>query len=85
VDFITSHKLVKITADSIILESTINGRHREEKTDHVVLSVGVRCNNELAKELEPHFARLYTIGDARKIGRMAQAVRDGFDTAWNLR
>jgi hypothetical protein len=24
------------------------------------------------------------IGDARKVGRIAQAVRDGFDTAWKL-
>lgn len=83
-DFITSHKLIRITAAGIILENTVSGQHREEKTDHVVLSVGVRSNNKLAKELEPHFARFYTIGDARKVGRIAQAVRDGFDTAWNL-
>ncbi len=56
----------------------------EEKIDHVVLSVGVNSNDKLAKELEPHFERIYTIGDARKVGRIAQAVRDGFDTAWNL-
>ena len=84
VDYITGHKLIKITADGITLESTTNGRHRQEKVDNVVLSVGVRSNNKLAKELGPHFARLYTIGDARKIGRIAQAVRNGFDTAWNL-
>ncbi len=79
-DFITSHKLVKITAAGIILENTVSGQRREEKIDHVVLSVGVRSNDKLAKELEPHFARLYTIGDSRKVGRIAQAVRDGFDT-----
>jgi NADH dehydrogenase FAD-containing subunit len=45
-DFITSHKLVKITADGIILENTANSQ--------------------------------------RKVGRIAQAVSDGFDTAWNL-
>jgi len=84
VDFITGHKLVKITADGIILENTTNGQRMEEKIDNVVLSVGVRSNDRLAKELRPHFVRLYTIGDARKIGRIAHAVRDGFDVAWNL-
>lgn len=84
VGFITSHKLVKITADGIILEHTATGQRQEEKTDYVVLSVGVRSNDKLAKELRPHFIRLYTIGDARQVGRIAQAVRDGFDVAWNL-
>lgn len=83
-DFITSHKLAKITADRIVLENTENGRQIEEEADHVVLSVGVRSNNKLAGELAPHFERFYTIGDARKVARIAQAVRDGFDTAWNL-
>jgi len=83
-NFITSHKLIKITADAVILENTATGRRREEKTDHVVLAVGVRSNDKLALELAPHFPRLYTIGDARKVGRIAQAVRDGFDTAWKL-
>jgi hypothetical protein len=63
--------------------SAYRGR-REEKTDHVVLAVGVRSNDKLALELAPHFPRLYTIGDARKVGRIAQAVRDGFDTVWKL-
>ncbi|PKL74251.1 MAG: NADH:flavin oxidoreductase, partial [Candidatus Melainabacteria bacterium HGW-Melainabacteria-1] len=83
-DFIARHKLVKITVDGIILEDTADGSRREEKIDHVVLSVGVRSNNKLAKELVLFFTRLYTIGDARKVGRIAQAVRDGFDTGWNL-
>jgi len=83
-NFITHHKLISITADAVILENTATGRRREEKTDHVVLAVGVRSNDKLALELAPHFPRLYTIGDARKVGRIAQAVRDGFDTAWKL-
>jgi 2,4-dienoyl-CoA reductase-like NADH-dependent reductase (Old Yellow Enzyme family) len=50
----------------------------------VRLAVDVRSNDKLALELGPHFARLYTFGDARKVGRIAQAVRDRFDTAWNM-
>ena len=84
VDFAAGNKLIKITANSIIMENTSSRQQREEKIDHVVLSVGVKSNDKLAKELQPHFERIYTIGDARKVGRIAQAVRDGFDTAWNM-
>ncbi|HNY49164.1 MAG TPA: NAD(P)/FAD-dependent oxidoreductase [Smithella sp.] len=84
VNFIPGHKLIKINANSIILENTSSRQQREEKIDHVVLSVGVKCNDKLAKELQPHFERVYTIGDARKIGRIAQAIRDGFDSAWMI-
>lgn len=83
-DFITGHKLVQILADAIFLESAAGGKRREEKTDAVVLSVGVQSNNALAAALQSHFPRLCVIGDARKVGRIPQAVRDGFDTAWNL-
>jgi 2,4-dienoyl-CoA reductase-like NADH-dependent reductase (Old Yellow Enzyme family)/thioredoxin reductase len=85
VDFIVGQKLIKITANSIIMENTLSGQQSEENIDHVVLSVGVKSNDKLAKELQPHFERVYTIGDARKVGRIAQAVRDGFDTAWSLK
>jgi len=84
VDFLPGHKLVKIEADGIVLENTADGRRKEEKVDHVVLSVGVKSNDKLAGELQPHFERVFTVGDARKVGRIAQAVRDGFDTAWGI-
>ena len=84
VDFITCHKLTRITSDGITLEDTANGTRREEKADYVVLAVGVKSNDALARELGVFFSRCYTIGDARKIGRIAQATRDGFDVAWNL-
>jgi 2,4-dienoyl-CoA reductase-like NADH-dependent reductase (Old Yellow Enzyme family)/thioredoxin reductase len=84
VDFIVGQKLIKITADSIIMENTESGQQSEEYIDYVVLSVGVKSNDKLARELQPYVERIYTIGDARKVGRIAQAVRDGFDTAWQI-
>ena len=83
-EFISGHKLVKITKGGIILEDTKTGQRMEHAIDQVVLAVGVRSNDKLAKELRPHFVRLYTVGDARKVGRIGQAVRDGFDVAWSL-
>ncbi|HUN56277.1 MAG TPA: FAD-dependent oxidoreductase [Smithella sp.] len=85
VEYLPRHKLVSITPDSVILENTKNRRQREEKIDHVVLSMGVISNDKLAKELHPYYKRIYTVGDARKVGRIANAVRDGFKTAWRMK
>ena len=83
-DFITGHRLTEISANGIFLESTGGGKRREEKADAVVLSVGVRSDHALADQLREHFPGLFVIGDARRVGRIPQAVRDGFNTAWNL-
>lgn len=84
VDFIVGQKLIKITANSIIMANSSSGQQSEENVDYVVLSVGVKSNDKLAADLRPYVERIYTVGDARKVGRIAQAVRDGFDTARNL-
>jgi NADPH-dependent 2,4-dienoyl-CoA reductase/sulfur reductase-like enzyme len=81
---LTSQKLAQIKPDCIVLEQTKTKQRIEQKADYVVLAVGVKSNNALAAELKPYFPRLYTIGDAKKVGRIAHAIRDGFDTAWNL-
>lgn len=80
----TGHKLVRIKTGGIVLENTKTHERIEQPADHVVLSVGVRSNNDLAGELKPFFERLYTVGDAARVGRIANATRSGFDAAWNL-
>ncbi|MDT8272429.1 MAG: FAD-dependent oxidoreductase [Desulfomonilia bacterium] len=81
---ITSHKLVQVKPGTIVLEHVRSKQRREQPVDHVVLAVGVQSNDVLAQQLRPYFPKLYTVGDARKVGRIAHAIRDGFDTAWNL-
>ncbi len=83
-EFIVGHKLVSIKSDRIVLESTACAHRIERPADQVVLAVGVRSNNALADELRKEFSRVHTIGDARQIGRIANATRDGFDIAWKL-
>ena len=55
----------------------------EQKTDHVVLAVGVHSSDELAKERSRILVRLHTIGDARKVGRIAPG-RTRRSSAWKL-
>ena len=82
--FITGKKLVAIKENSIMLEELKSGASIELDIEYVVMAVGVKSNNALSTELQSNFEKVYTIGDAHHIGRIANATRDGFDTAWNL-
>lgn len=83
-EYVTSYKLVEIGDGVITLEHVRSCWQIQEKVDAVVLSVGVCSENKLFNELKSKFERVYAVGDARRIGRIYSAVREGFDTAWNL-
>ncbi|MBN2168214.1 MAG: FAD-dependent oxidoreductase [Actinobacteria bacterium] len=83
-EYITSYKLIEIGDGEITLEHVRSCWRINEKVDAVVLSVGVCSENRLFNELKSKFERVYAVGDARRIGRIYSAVREGFDTAWNL-
>lgn len=51
--------------------------------DAVVLSLGARPVNTLAKELEGKVAKLFVVGDAAKVGRIAEATASAYDVAMN--
>ena len=72
--------LTKIEKDSITLkqkEDTI----KTIPVDFVVLSLGVKSRNEMEQELKKTFERVYTIGDAKEIGRIAGAVHSSYKAA----
>ena len=83
-EFITSHKLVEIREREIVLEHVKSGRRVTRQVDAVVLAVGVKSDDLHAREMKKRFPRVLVIGDARQPGRIYNAVRDGFDTAWDL-
>ncbi len=83
-ELITSHRLVEIGEGEVVLEHVRSGRRVTRPVDQVVLAVGVRGEERVAAELQPHFARVITVGDAREPGRIYGAVRGGFDAAWDL-
>ncbi|HOD27937.1 MAG TPA: hypothetical protein PKH03_01880 [Syntrophales bacterium] len=83
-EFITSRKLVEIREGEIVLEHVKSGRRITRQADAVVLPVGVKSDDLQAREIKKRFPRVLVIGDARQPGRIHNAVRDGFDTTWNL-
>ncbi|MGB7473957.1 FAD-dependent oxidoreductase [Trichococcus sp.] len=83
VRMIPGHKLIEIKDDGVLLEDRA-GVIVEHPCDSVILSLGIKPVNSLKEELE-NLSNVYTIGDADKLGRIAQAVQSGFETAYNLK
>ncbi|MDR1630856.1 MAG: NAD(P)/FAD-dependent oxidoreductase [Oscillospiraceae bacterium] len=78
--FHTGSRLTKICDGSIVL-TLADGTAKTLPADHVVLAVGVRSRNELAEALKTAFPRVFIVGDAKKIGRIAEATRSAYETA----
>ena len=82
--YMTGKKLISILETELVLEDTSDGKQESLQTDQVVLSVGVRPVNELYQNLKGQCSKLYLIGDAEKIGRIADATRSAFNVAVSL-
>ncbi len=80
--FLLNTKICTIEEDGIIV--SISG---SEKTklyfDGVVLSLGSQSVNDLFLELNEIYERVYSIGDADKIGNIASATTSAYDVAIN--
>jgi len=77
VTIMTGTKAVRIKADGLEIE-------REDgpgflNADSVVLAVGSRAENSLAKELEGLVPEFYVIGDAKEPRKALEAIREGFE------
>ncbi len=78
-------KVKEFTDDGVV---AIDGEGKEVtyKADTVVLAMGNKSDNDLAKELESMDldTDIYTIGDAKEVNVVYTATRDGFDVAMHL-
>ena len=89
-NYILSHKLVSIDEKGVVLQPVRLDKNKKAKPfgkpahfdfDAVVLSLGARSVNDLAKSFEGKFDNLYVIGDAQKVGRIADATSAAYDVA----
>ncbi len=88
--YMLRRKLVRIDDSGVVVvpvkinkkhKVTVKGAEEHIDCDAVVLSLGSHPCNELAKELEGKFENMYVIGDAAKIGRIANATAEAYDVA----
>lgn len=85
VEILTGWKLVCVGQKDITLEPSCGGAQIQKPAQQVVMSVGVRSNNGLYEEIKNQFERVFLIGDAKKIGRIAQATHDAYDLARKMK
>lgn len=83
-EILTKTKLVKITDKGIVVNDLSSNQIQEKDFDKVILALGSRPSNSLYKELEGKIDKLYLIGDASGVGRIADATSKAFEIAVNL-
>lgn len=84
VSLMTCSKLTCIKQGEIHVENTKDKSVITLKADAVVLSLGVKPNNEMVKLIEDNYEIVQVLGDANKSGRVADAVLNGFESAYVL-
>lgn len=77
-----NHKLVKVKRSEIILEH--NRQVITLEADKVILSMGVRSNRALYDEIKDELDNVYVIGDAARVGRIADATRRATEIAMKI-
>lgn len=82
--FMTGKKLVEIKQDAVVIEDTKTAQKESVTCSKVVFAVGSRSNNALYDDCKDKFDRIYNIGDSSKVGRIADATRQGFDIALEI-
>jgi 2,4-dienoyl-CoA reductase (NADPH2) len=82
VGLMTGTRLLEVTDDAVIVEA---GKGREAiPADTVILAVGARSVNDLARKVQGGEIQVVTIGDAREPRKIPEAVREGFEAALKL-
>jgi pyruvate/2-oxoglutarate dehydrogenase complex dihydrolipoamide dehydrogenase (E3) component len=78
----TSYKVVKVDGSKVFIsgekEIIIND------VDHIVAAVGMESYNPLQDLLKGKIKKVAVVGDAKKVGKAQEAIRDGYLTAVNF-
>ena len=72
-----------IREDSVVVEFA-KDQLIEVQADTVILAIGMQEENALSKSIVDCKKKIITIGDAKEVRQVMDAVREGFETAMNL-
>lgn len=81
--YLVSHKLKSIEEKCVVLENLGKKCDVKLDCDAVVLSLGARSDNKLYSEIKDVMPNVFIVGDASKVGRIADATSAAFDLATN--
>jgi 2,4-dienoyl-CoA reductase-like NADH-dependent reductase (Old Yellow Enzyme family)/thioredoxin reductase len=77
-----NYKLCAISAGTVTLEQVQDHTERTLQADTVILAMGLTPRQHEIDAFRQHFERLRIIGDANGGGKIALAVRQGFEAAY---
>lgn len=83
-DIYEGWKLMAVRPGFVTIENVKDGETREVEADSVVLALGVRPNTATAAAFRDAFPKTRIIGDARRGGRIATAVREGYEAGYTF-
>ena len=83
--FVTGCRLDRICPGEIEVTDLKEKKTRRIPADSVVLSLGVRPEHTLADTLAQRLPRVYTVGDAKASGTIADAVKSAYETCCSIR
>jgi len=85
VDYFPSHRLSEITDFGIITEDLTVGKERMFKLDGIVLSMGTHPKRDLFERIQIDLEiPIKALGDTRTVGRIKDAVHDGYKSAYEF-
>ncbi len=84
VEISTSSRLVAINNGVVETVNTDTDHSQTFEADMIVFALGLQAPAEKLQQWQSNFRRLVVIGDALSPRRVAQAVREGFDTGYTL-
>lgn len=83
-EIFTGEKLTEVNNGFIVTENVRTKKTREIPCEKVVLALGSKSENKLAKELSAAGFDVTAIGDAKKVGKIADATKAAYLTATSI-
>ena len=84
VEIIPRRRLMAIAENGVQVLDTYTNEMSFMEADAVVLSLGVKVNTGFINSIKENFDNVYILGDARKPGRIGQAMETGMEKAYIL-
>ena len=82
--FYLSKKLIAIDEDGVTVEDTKTKRTTKLDADAVVLAMGVKSDKSLYEQIK-NMTNVYLVGDADKVGRIANATMSAYKCVKNIK
>ncbi|MFQ8661969.1 MAG: NADH:flavin oxidoreductase, partial [Clostridia bacterium] len=83
INVITGAKVIEFNNDGIVYQK--DGQEIACKAETIIRAFGMKPNRKLAEEIRSAYpTKTRIVGDSEKIGKVANAIRDGFYAAMSL-